>query len=133
MRALLITVACLVVFRPALAQVPAVAVEIPGCKIVQATAEVRRDQEIADYCERTVNGVSNGCTYVMRHADAREQNARDIGWVSQISLIHHFKGRGRPVLMPDGSMFVYISRACKIVSIVTPEGCTPRGKRQTCP
>ena len=79
-------------------------VEASSCSEELAIAEAKIS--LKKYCGR-----HHGCHFIVRKRDTDSDPKRL--WLVTASLIHSFDGNGKPRFMPEGAVFLSVSKACK--------------------
>ena len=93
-----------------------------GCSETEAIAAAQAHPAVVKWCSATPNGVGHGCSFRARRPsrlNANERDEVDLAWVISASVIHSFDEAGRPRFMPEGTIFAYVSEACKVASIIS--------------
>jgi len=109
------------------------------CSESAAISAAKNIDVVSRFCAREVNGKANGCHFTAREPsplNADEIADTALAWVVNASIIHSFDDDGRPIFMPEGAMFIEISRQCKIKRLLQfrgylafPELCEQQGGR----
>ena len=119
---------CAVKVHPADPRPQAPAPAPAACTEENAIAAVQSDSAFKYFCSGRVNGVGNGCSFKARPPsplNVDEKNDKDLAWVVNASIIHSFDDKGQPRFMPEGTAFGFVSKDCRIMKTVGPNGPLP--------